>query len=168
MLLVVASSQGFRQDRSVFDCFAQHNFTKHHVTGTLNVVADVLSRRPDDEDTQVAQVIFHRCTPFCASRASRFRLPALAPSLPGWAREPSIFNNTLAASRVELALEAKREIQQGYRNCPELALFGAILYPIIATMSRRATSCYQICQQSQTAVHSYRQSVAYTYDCRTR
>ena len=122
MILVGVSSQGFRQARSVFDFFAQFNFTIDHVTGTLDVVADALLRRPGDEDPQVAQVTFHRCTPSCASRASRFRLTASA-SLPGWAREPSISDNTLAVSWVELAPKAKREIQQGYCNCSEFSAF---------------------------------------------
>ncbi|KAF1316466.1 putative retroelement, partial [Globisporangium splendens] len=103
--------------------FAQFTFTTHHVNGKLNVVADALSRRSGDDDSNLAQMKFHRCDQACVSRGSRFRTCSSNSSDPALPGEEAMFQVHavvgFAESRVDLAPKVKKEFQQGYLADPE-------------------------------------------------
>ena len=99
--------------------FAQFNFTIHHVNGSLNVVADALSRRPGEIDVNVALVTFHRCDKSCTSRARPFRSRSPAPTLSREEADLVVEVNHLAGSQVELSPVAKKEFHTAYKKDDE-------------------------------------------------
>ena len=109
--------------------------------GNLNVVGDALSRRAGTVNPQVAYVEFYRFTFACASRSSRSRITFFRCHLCRGGLVNPLFLLVHSQFQVGLSPDAKHEMQQGYHSCLVSAHFGAVLYPTIANMSRRATSC---------------------------
>ncbi|KAF1314711.1 Retroelement pol polyprotein, partial [Globisporangium splendens] len=83
--------------------FAQFNFQIHHVSGSLNAVADALSRQPQD----VGSIQFHRCTADCRPHALKYRSTFRATPMPkGFAGGESVpqIHSAMAASYSSISL----------------------------------------------------------------
>ncbi|KAF1313353.1 Retroelement pol polyprotein, partial [Globisporangium splendens] len=83
--------------------FAQFDFQIHHVSGSLNAVADALSRQPQD----VGSIQFHRCTADCRPHALKYRSTFRATTMPkefaGGESVPQI-HSAMAASYSSVSL----------------------------------------------------------------
>jgi hypothetical protein len=108
---------------------AQFNFQLHHVKGNLNVVADALSRKPDD----VSSLQFHRCDANCEDLEHHIRrhyrrereLTLNGFEFPGKKTDQETEHAQIQAatsftwSSFEMSAETKKLFQHGYTKDPD-------------------------------------------------
>ncbi|KAF1328302.1 Retroelement pol polyprotein, partial [Globisporangium splendens] len=96
---------------------AQFNFQIHHVSGSLNAVADALSRQSQD----VGSIQFHRCTADCRPHALKYRSTFRATTMPkefaGGESVPQIHSAMAASySSVSLAPAERNAFISAYKK----------------------------------------------------
>lgn len=97
--------------------FAQFNFQIHHVSGSLNTVADALSRQPAD----VGSIQFHRCSDKCRTHAAAFRASfrdtPMAQQILGGELGPQIHSaTTVSHSFIKLGHSGRMSFVKSYES----------------------------------------------------